>query len=553
MPPIDPLAGPRFALSGRVATMNDQFRVHAKGVVYIDRGGIVAVKDADQPPPSGFEGVRPIASGGTLFPGLIELHNHLAYNALPLWDVPKRYTNRNQWGGIAEYRRRISGPMQVVGRSPGLLPAVVRYVECKNLFGGVTTSQGVELYSNRGARRYYRGLVRNVEQTDEADLPEAGTRVADVEAVDRDKFLGRIKRKRCYLLHLSEGVDDSAREHFLALRFPAGNWAIADSLVGIHCAGLRAADFDVMGDHHASMVWSPMSNLLLYGATADIKAARDSGVRIALGSDWSPSGSKNLLGELKVAKVVSDMAGGIFSDRQLVAMATRDAAAILGWSQHIGSLDTGRRADLVVVAGTSGDPYAQLIAATEHDLRLVVINGVPRFGNGTLMKKLGADGEVVKIGGRRRTVLLDQGTADPVVGELSYAEATETLDDAFSRLPELAKALEEGTPVISAASAGSMRLTARPQEVVWSLALDEIEETGLDLRPRILSRRGTRTGPSRVSEELSAMASAPLSTLLSPIDVDPATAVDDAGYLDRLDTQRNLPAAVKAGLRELWE
>jgi hypothetical protein len=36
---------------------------------------------------------------GTLFPGLIELHNHPSYNALPLWSpVPKRFTNRGQWG-----------------------------------------------------------------------------------------------------------------------------------------------------------------------------------------------------------------------------------------------------------------------------------------------------------------------------------------------------------------------------------------------------------------------------------------------------------------------
>ena len=49
------------------------------------------------------------------------------------------------------------------------------------------------------------------------------------------------------------------------------------------------------------MVWSPMSNLLLYGGTADIAAALAAGVRIGIGSDWSPSGSKNLLGELKVA------------------------------------------------------------------------------------------------------------------------------------------------------------------------------------------------------------------------------------------------------------
>ena len=53
------------------------------------------------------------------------------------------------------------------------------------------------------------------------------------------------------------------------------------------------------------MIWSPLSNLLLYGGTAHVDAAREAGVTIGLGSDWSPTGSKNLLGELKVAWLYS--------------------------------------------------------------------------------------------------------------------------------------------------------------------------------------------------------------------------------------------------------
>ena len=69
----------------------------------------------------------------------------------------------------------------------------------------------------------------------------------------------------------------------------------------IRQAALKPEDFRVLGSLGGAMVWSPLSNLLLYGATADIRAAVNAGVRIGIGSDWSPSGSKNLLGELKVA------------------------------------------------------------------------------------------------------------------------------------------------------------------------------------------------------------------------------------------------------------
>ena len=48
-------------------------------------------------------------------------------------------------------------------------------------------------------------------------------------------------------------------------------------------------------------MWSPFSNLWLYGDTTDVSSARRHGLRVCLGSDWTPSGTRNLLGELKVA------------------------------------------------------------------------------------------------------------------------------------------------------------------------------------------------------------------------------------------------------------
>jgi cytosine/adenosine deaminase-related metal-dependent hydrolase len=53
--------------------------------------------------------------------------------------------------------------------------------------------------------------------------------------------------------------------------------------------------------HH--LFWSPRSNLELYGATANIGAALDAGVEIALAPDWAVTGSSNILNELKVASL----------------------------------------------------------------------------------------------------------------------------------------------------------------------------------------------------------------------------------------------------------
>jgi hypothetical protein len=427
------------------------------------------------------------------------------------------------------------------------MPALIRFVECKCLLGGVTTSQGVELFSNAGARRYYRGVVRNVEQTEQADLPEAATKIADVEASDVEKFFQRLLKQSCFLLHLSEGTDAAAREHFLALKRAGGNWAVAPALAGIHCAALKAADFKVLGDNGGSMVWSPLSNLLLYGATADVASAKAAGVRIGIGSDWSPSGSKNLLGELKVARVVSAHSGNLFTDRELVAMATRTAARILRWDAVLGSIEPGKRADLLVIDGAGGDPYAALLEARETAIRLVMINGVPRYGVPALMGKFAMAGEPVRVGSSPRVLFLDQETADPAVGPVTLAEAKKLLTDALKRLPELAKKLEAAPPPPAAFAPAA----GKP---VWSLVLDEIEETGVELRPRLPFASHRHTGPSPVpmNAAMAAALAKPISQIVKPLKLDALTVADDPDFLDRLAAEKNLPPFLAPGVKALY-
>jgi imidazolonepropionase-like amidohydrolase len=517
--------------------MDGAFTVHPHGNLFIDGGRIVAVSDAGAPRPEGFAAVAVVPCGGTIFPGLIELHNHLSYDALPIWQVPQRFNNRNTWGGTNAYRALISGPMQVLGRSDAM-PALIRYVEAKCLLGGVTTSQGIELYSNHGARRYYKGLIRNVEQTDDATLPEAATKISDVEAKSAAAFLARLNGSHQLILHLAEGTNPAARAHFLALHLPGGEWAITKRLVGIHCAALMAADFGELARHGGSMVWSPLSNLLLYGATAKIKEALAAGVRIGLGSDWSPSGSKNLLGELKVARAVAPAA---LSDRELIAMATSTASQILGWQQEVGSLEAGKRADLIVVSGESADPYGRLLHARESDLRLVMIDGMPRYGLPALMHRLGvAKGEGITVGSAQRLLHLADPLADPLVAALTLAKAKATLRAAMRDLPNLAAQQEAEAVRPRAVEADA----AAPR---WYLALDELTNTGVEMRPRL--GEDAAAGPRIVSP----LAAAPkLSTVVQPIDPDPLTVADDGAYLAGLRTQKNLPSGLAQDVAAMY-
>lgn len=382
--PIDAAVSVPVALAGRIVTMDAVGTVLEHGVLYARGGAIIDIRPPTAAPPPGFADVAVTQTQGTLFPGLIELHNHLPYDVLKLWPVPRRYTNRDQWSGTStpQYRQLISGPMRVLGADPDVVPAIVRYVEMRALLGGTTTSQGVALAKAPGIISHFRGLVRNVESTHDPDLSPATTHIADIDA---DHFLARLSGRQKLILHLSEGIDTHAHDAFAALHLADGRWAITDNLIGIHCLALTSTDFAVFADHGGSMVWSPLSNLLLYGQTADVAAAAAAGVPIALGSDWAPSGSKNALGELKVARLAAHVAGTPITDRALVAMLTTTPARMLGWDAHLGSLERGKRADLIVVAGVSGDPYARLVDATEADLHLVMINGVARVGTPALI------------------------------------------------------------------------------------------------------------------------------------------------------------------------
>ena len=531
------MAKTKKALRGRVVTMNANDDVLADGIVYIDGDEIAAIPAAKAAPPSGFARVAVVNTQGTLYPGLIELHNHLSYDALRLWQVPKKFGNRGQWPGHEDYHQLVTGPMAALAGSkdPQILPSLVRWVEAKCLVAGVTTSQGIRLASGPRIVRYYRGIVRNVESKSDSGLLPAASRIADVSARDWAKFKAALdkasKRGACLLLHLSEGLDEPARKHFLALK-SGKKWALGKGLAGIHCAALTAKDFAQLGKHGASMVWSPLSNYLLYGDTANIAAALDGGVRVGIGSDWSPTGSKNLFGELKVARLVAAEKKLGLADRDVLAMATRTAADILGWGEHLGSLEPGKLADLVVVSGKTGDPWGHFFTAKETDIALVVIGGTPRFGTAALMKTLGVRGERFKVGGKARMADWNDPAGDPDVERYTLAEAKAVLTEVLRKLPKLRANEAKGL------GARMSLLSAAPKV---RLVLDEQEDSGFDLRPR-LGLHGASTGFT--SPRLAAAPKKPLVALR----LDPLTVADDPDFIPAIKKQNNLPAFLKRGL-----
>jgi 5-methylthioadenosine/S-adenosylhomocysteine deaminase len=514
--------GPRFALNGRVVTLDDQDRVIDKGRVLVDDGRIVAVLGPGERAPSDYARIAEFETGGTIYPGLIDLHNHFVYNCLPLWSVPKPYENRRRWARENEYAAKVSLPVRALAEQELSAKALVRYVEAKALCGGTTTGQGIRTRVN-GGLKLFKGAMRNAEQSDDSVLPSAGTRVPDLWASPENilLFRGRLDALRAYFYHLAEGTDVPARETYLDLEM---NDLVQGSLVGIHCLGLRAEDFKAYAARGAKVIWSPFSNLLLYGKTLSMDLLRSIGPRFAIGCDWSPTGSKNLLHELKVARWEAKRQGADLTDRDLVRAVTAQPAQILAWGEHLGQLRPGFLADLIVLGG-DGIPYTEVVEARERQIALVVVDGEARYGEPALMSSLQVTPEALEsatIDGVARSFAF--ATPDSPLNDLGLARATKQLQEACVDLP------------------GFRARAAGRKAHLLGLGIED-EGFTVELDNEWVSQPGDPSAPPVLMADWDQMAAS--------VDLDPLW-VDEPLFWERLGEQSNIDRALVQSLRSAY-
>jgi hypothetical protein len=313
---------------------------------------------------------------------LIDLHNHPEYAIYPLLPIKRKYKDRYEWRFYDDdYARRITH-LNALLTAPHYLDLgleVGRYGEYKALVGGTTSLQGA-----RANLAYAKEecLVRNIETSPVANRlafsrVDIGRDAAEWQRMREERNSGML------VIHLAEGVGPRMANEFEALK---RSGLLGPELVAIHGVGLTRPQFKELANAGAKLVWSPLSNFLLYGQTVDIAAAHAAGVKLSLAPDWTPSGSKSILGELKVADLVNiHQLGGALSDRELVEMVTVNPAEAMGWQGRLGSIAPGYLADLVVVDDAVQDPYRNLVLATEENIRLVMIRGDALYGDQTLM------------------------------------------------------------------------------------------------------------------------------------------------------------------------
>jgi 5-methylthioadenosine/S-adenosylhomocysteine deaminase len=373
-----------LVIAGRIVPLD---RAHEgdvfKGRVWLGDDGLIdSVTKDGAAAPAGFDHAPVVDVGAAwVLPGLIDLHNHIGYNTLPLWSEPKQKTpflHHNSWTGAPTYQGAISWPSAVLAHAEP--EALLAYVQLKALVGGTTAIQGWPI-----ANRQHVQVLRDIDEEGKRELIFTSALTKDVAALA--KMAQAELHGAGFIYHCAEGqVGSIVAREFVDV---ANAGCLLKTFIGIHCNAVAGAEWKRWAKAQAgTIVWSPFSNLWLYGSTTDIPAARSQGIRVSLGSDWGPSGTKHVLGELKVAKLASRKLGFGLADKDLVKMVTTNPGDALAqcWTRTIGRLVPGGYGDVTVLRPKgNGDVWSQVVAATEKDVMLVVYNSLPRYGDAGVM------------------------------------------------------------------------------------------------------------------------------------------------------------------------
>jgi len=401
-------------IAGRVVPMSSTDPDAAlKGRVYLgDDGLVAAVTDGTTAAPAGFADAPVVDTGSALvIPGLIDLHNHLGYNALPLWAEPtqkKPFLHHNDWPTKPSYKPDISWPAYVLAKAEP--EALLAYVQARALVGGTTAIQGWP-----AVNRPVEVVLRNIddEKANSTTRNLIYTSVITETPLQLAHTAQLMGQGAGFIYHCAEGQTGSV----VAREFTdvANAGCLEKKLIAIHCNAVADSDWQRWQQSDAgAVVWSPFSNLWLYGKTTNIPAAQERDISICLGSDWGPSGTKHVLGELKVAKIVSQKQNFNFTDQDLVAMVTTNPGDVLArcWSRQVGRLVQGSFGDVTVLRSSGdGDVWSQIVNATEKDVMLVVVKGKPRYGDAAAMTQASAGpSTTLSVSGRQRRLTIPDPT-----------------------------------------------------------------------------------------------------------------------------------------------
>ncbi|GAP91204.2 putative metal dependent amidohydrolase [Rosellinia necatrix] len=412
--------GAVFIRGGRIAFAGDVCRLS------VQDGGDASVVDC-----SG-------GGGSVISPGFVNTHEHIDYATVrPFAPSPRPAGHRHDWrlGARGHDLRAVA--------VNGSASAAVAWGELRHLFSGTTSVIGGEMAPGLARNLDFRaGLGAGLNDDTDDDGHRHGVAVYDTFPL-KDK-LGIMRHGDCdygadavtaavaarhhrYIGHVGEGVGPEAANEFACLSSAtfdttpaAGGGGLSADIMGpnvalVHALGLARRDFDVVAARGAMVVWSPRSNMFLYGATLDPSYLLASGITVALGTDWLPSGSATMGREAAcAARAAHDGFGFDVAPRALWEMATRNGARVAGFEDVLGSLEAGKLADIVVFRpwsrgddddddhihtnhDNSDDPYAQAIFAPQEAVDLVLRGGKLLLASNPELRVLASDPDICEL------------------------------------------------------------------------------------------------------------------------------------------------------------
>ncbi|MBQ9394055.1 MAG: amidohydrolase family protein [Proteobacteria bacterium] len=329
--------------------------------------------------------------------GLINAHDHITYsNGAPGSWGTERFDHRHDWRKGKEGHNKVPGPSTSDNEVP----------ELRQIMGGTTSIFG----SGK-----VQGLARNIDKENQVTgsssyptydtfpLSDSGGTLAS-SGCSKYKLSGKYNAKYFYGPHIGEGINDAALNEFVCLS-DASKLAneFSSKLAVIHGVSATPKFIKLFADTGAKLIWSPRTNVSLYGDTARVTVYDNMGVTIALGTDWIYSGSANMLREFQCVDFLNTYYyNKHFSDYDVWRMATYNGAFALGLDNYIGDLKAGLLADIAVFKKGTGNRilHRAVLEATNKDVTLVMIDGKMVYGDANIMDA----GETVDVCGSSKKV-----------------------------------------------------------------------------------------------------------------------------------------------------
>jgi len=363
------------------------------GDVFVGSTGSIVCAGPSCSGSAGYDAATRITcTAAVVSPGFVNAHDHTDYDTDP--PVPHgmiRYQHRDEWRTGADGATALPTQHSIADTID------LAAIELRFVMSGVTSivgSAGTRGLARNLASVYdpkqLEGLTSNVVNFDTFPLGDTDGTILDsgcaYPKVDTTSYAFMYGN---FAPHFAEGINLGAENEIICADSAMLGLVTSRTAI-IHAVGTNARDVAAIEKAGASVVWSPRSNISLYGNTAPITEMKYAGVNVALGTDWLPSGSMNELREFAcAAEMNSKYFGGAFSDQELIEMATINASRSMGFGTEIGSLAAGMQGDLVVIATTGARDFSAPLAASSEDVALVLRGGKALYGDAPLVQAVG--------------------------------------------------------------------------------------------------------------------------------------------------------------------